>query len=179
VINQRMNTTAMTAKPPLNELLPGTITPPHCAGTWGPANQATYNGSGYTGLAVQGYFNPTTNQNPSTHQLVQSVVAFPDAGAAKAFYDRQVADWNACKSTHITFDQNGHTEADLGVPAVAGDGMSLMLVPTNSKTAGQQCERDMAVRSNVIVDVRACSPTVGSAGLSIAREIADKIAPAP
>ena len=54
-----------------------------------------------------------------------------------------------------------------------------MLVPTTSQTAGQQCERDMTLRSNVIVDVRACSPTVGSAGLSIARDIADKIAPAP
>jgi serine/threonine kinase PknH len=172
LINQRMNTNGMTADPPLAESLPGSVSPPQCAGAWGPAYEATYNGSGYTGLAVQGFF-----QAPI--QVVQAVVAFPDAGAAKAFYDRQVADWNACKSTHIRYESNGATEADLGVPSVTAGVMTLLLIPTTSQTAGQQCERDMALRSNVIVDVRACSPTVGSAGLSIASEIAEKIAPAP
>jgi serine/threonine-protein kinase len=53
--------------------------------------------------------------------------------------------------------------------------LSLKLVPTSATVEGQQCERDMAVRANVIVDVRACSPTIGSAGLSIATAIGDKI----
>lgn len=172
-INQRMNTTGMTAIPVEHAPLDGSITPPHCAGAWGPVYASTYNGSGYTALAVQGVF------RDQTHRLVQAVVAFPDAGAAKAFYDRQVADWNACKSTHIRFEHNGVTEVDLGVPAVTGDVMSLLLVPTTSQVAGQQCERDMAVRGNVIVDVRACSPTVGSAGMSIAREIADRVGRTP
>ncbi|MFI5506039.1 sensor domain-containing protein [Mycobacterium sp. NPDC051804] len=172
LINQRMNTTGMTADPPFAKLLAGTVTPPQCAGAWGPAYEATYQGSGYTGLAIQGFFQPPI-------QMVQAVVSFPDAGSAKAFYDKQVADWNACKSTHIRYESGGVTEADLGVPSVTVGVMTMMLIPTTAKTAGQQCERDMTVRSNVIVDVRACSPTVGSAGLSIAREIADKIAPAP
>lgn len=172
-INQRMNTTGLTPIPDEHSPLAGSVTPPHCTGAWGPIYRATYDGSGYTALVAQGFV------NSPTHKLVQAVVAFPDAGAAKAFYDRQVADWNACKSTHIRFEYNGVTEADLGVPAVTGDVMSLMLVPTNSSVAGQQCERDIAVRSNVIVDVRACSPTVGSAGMSIAREIADKVGRTP
>jgi len=171
LINQRMNTTGMTADPPLAKLLPGSVTPPHCTGAWGPAYEATYQGSRYTGLAIQGFFQPPI-------QMVQAVVSFPDAGAAKAFYDRQVADWNACKSTHIRYEGGGVTEADLGMPSVAAGIMTLLLVPTTARTEGQQCERNMALRSNVIVDVRACSPTVGSAGFSIANEIAEKIAPA-
>jgi hypothetical protein len=172
-INQRMNTTGMTAIPVESALLYGSVTPPHCTGAWGPVYDVTYNGSGYIALAVQGVF------RDQTHRLVQAVVAFPDAGAAKAFYDRQVVDWNACKSTHIRFEQNGVTEADVGVPSVTGDLLSVMLVPTTSQVAGQQCERDMTVRGNVVVDVRACSPTVGSAGSSIAREIADKVGRTP
>lgn len=168
-----MNIAGMTAITE-DEPLAGTVTPPHCTGAWGPIYAATYNGSGYTALAAAGY------TNHPTHKLVQAVVAFPDASAAKAFFDRQVADWNACKSTHIRFEYQGtSSEVDLATPAMTGDIMSIMLVPTNSSVAGQQCERDMAVRSNVIVDVRACSPTVGSAGLSITRQIADKISPAP
>jgi serine/threonine kinase PknH len=169
-INQRMNTSGMTAIPVESALLYGSVTPPHCTGAWGPVYDLTYNGSGYTALAVQGVF------GGQTHRLVQAVVAFPDAAAAKAFYDKQVADWNACKSTHIRFEfDGGVTEADVGVPSVTGDLLSVMLVPTTSQVAGQQCERDMTVRGNVVVDVRACSPTVGSAGSSIAREIADKV----
>jgi hypothetical protein len=71
-------------------------------------------------------------------------------------------------------EEFGHLFPDL--QAVS---MSLMLVPTTSQTSGQQCDRDIVVRSNVIVDVRACSPTVGSAGMSIAQEIAEKVGRTP
>ena len=36
--------------------LAGTVTPATCSGLWGPAYASTYNGSGFTGLAVQGVF---------------------------------------------------------------------------------------------------------------------------
>jgi serine/threonine-protein kinase len=169
-VSGRMNKPGMTAMPTEYEPLAGSVTPPNCTGAWGPVYQATYDGSGFTGLAVQGVF-----ADP-THKLVQAVTAFPDANAAKAFYDRQVADWNGCKNTHIKFEYEGaSTEADLGVPATTAGILTMKLNPTTSATAGQQCERNMAVRANVIVDVRACSPTVGSSGLSIASAIADKI----
>lgn len=173
-INQRLNTSGMTTLPMEHAALAGTVTPPHCAGVWGPAYQATYDGSGYTGLAIQG-----VHREPS-HKVAQAVVSFPDPGRAKAFYDRQVADWDTCKSSHIRWEYGGNVnDVDVGVPAETSGVMTVMLFPTNSRTAGQQCERDMTVRGNVIVDVRTCSPTVGSAGLSIATAIADKIAPAP
>jgi serine/threonine protein kinase len=169
-VSGRMNKPGMTAMPTEYEPLAGSVTPPNCTGAWGPAYQATYDGSGFTGLAIQGVF-----ADP-THKLVQAVVAFPDANGAKAFYDRQVADWNGCKNTHIKFEYQGaSTEADLGVPATTAGILTMKLNPTTSATTGQQCERNMAVRANVIVDVRACSPTVGSSGLSIASAIADKI----
>jgi serine/threonine-protein kinase len=169
-VSNRMNKPGMTAMPTESAPLAGSVTPPNCTGAWGPAYQATYDGSGFTAMAVQGVF------SDPTHKLVQAVTAFPDANAAKAFYDRQVADWNACKSSHIRFEYQGaSTEADLGMPSTTAGVMTMKLTPTTSATTGQQCERNMALRANVIVDVRACSPTVGSSGLSIASAIADKI----
>ena len=166
----RMNKPGMSAMPMEFAPIAGTVTPPNCTGAWGPAYQATYDGSGFTALAVQGVF-----ANP-THKLVEAVASFPDAKAAKTFYDRQAADWNACKSNHIRFSYDGAaTEGDLGVPTTTAGVMTLMFSPTTSATAGQQCERNMTVRANVIVDVRACSPTVGSSGLSITTAIADRI----
>lgn len=173
-ISQLMNTTAMTTVPIAHRLLPGAATPPHCIGTWGPAYETTYADSGFTAVAAQAVF-----RDP-THKVAQAVIAFPDADAAKTFYDKQISDWNACKSTHVRFDYLGtSTEIDVGVPVVTGDVLALLVVPTTTGIAGQQCERDMTVRANVIVDVRACSPTVGSAGSSMVREIADKITKKP
>ena len=83
----------------------------------------------------------------------------------------------ACKTTHIKFEYQGASTR--GRPRRARDDRRHPDADAQShdvrRPAGQQCERNMAVRANVIVDVRACSPTVGSSGLSIATAIADKI----
>jgi serine/threonine-protein kinase len=169
-ISERMQKPGMTLFGTEYAPIEGTVTPPNCYGAWGPAYQATYNGSGYTALVIQ-----LVVANP-THKLAQAVVSFPDANAAKVFFDRQVADWKSCQNTSIKFEYRGEgTDADLGVPSIIAGVLSLKLVPTTATVEGQQCERNMTVRANVIVDVRACSPTIGSAGLSIATAIADKI----
>jgi serine/threonine-protein kinase len=38
-----------------------------------------------------------------------------------------------------------------------------------------QCQRAITNRTNVVVDVLACSPSVGSAGWTIARDVGQKI----
>ena len=53
--------------------------------------------------------------------------------------------------------------------------MTVGLTSTTSKVAGQKCERDMTVRGNVIVDVRACAPTMNSGGYNVAADIAANI----
>jgi serine/threonine-protein kinase len=109
-------------------------------------------------------------------KVAQAVASFPDPGAAKAFFDKESAAWSSCQSTHMTWSYGSNSaEVDVGVPAMIGDMMTLKLVATSSTLAGQQCERVMTLRGNVIVDVRACSPTIGSGGLSIASDIAAKI----
>lgn len=168
-VSRRLNTPGMTASAVVKSPLDGTITPPHCAGAWGPVSAGTYNGSGYTGIAVQ-----VMSLQPVV--AAQAVVSFPDPGAAKNFFDKQYADWSSCQSTHITWSYAGDDAGvDVGVPAMTGDIMTLKLIPTTSAVPGHQCERDMTVRGNVIVDVRTCSPTVGSAGLSVTSDIAAKI----
>jgi serine/threonine-protein kinase len=169
-IARSMGQPDMTAMAVESKPLGGNVTPPHCTGAWGPAYATTYNGTGYTGLAVQGVGFDTP------HRVAQAVVAFPDPTAAKGVYDKLIADWNACQSTRIVFEVQGATNnVDVGRTVPIGDIMTLKIVPTDSAIPGQQCERGMALRGNVIVDVRTCSPTVGSSGYSITRAIADRI----
>lgn len=174
-ISQLMGSPGMTLAVTDNTMIAGTVTPPNCTGAWGPVHAATYDGSGFTGMTAQ-----AVNNDP-THKVVEAAVSFPDAPAAQAFYDRQVADWNGCKFAKITA-QYGSAKpngATLGVPSTAGGILSLAVVAETSAVANMQCERAMTVRANVIVDVRACSPNIDSAGWNIARDIGNKILPAP
>ncbi|GAS93182.1 serine/threonine protein kinase [Mycolicibacterium canariasense] len=170
-VGTQLNVTGAAALGPLETRpLAGNVAPPHCTGAWGPAYAATYDGTGFTGMAIQGV------AQGQEHRIAQAVLAFPDPAAAQRIYDKLVGDWSACQNTHAVFSYQGaSTEIDIKTPRPIGDIDTLMLVPTTSQVAGQQCERGMALRGNVIVDVRVCSPTVGSAGYSITRAIADKI----
>jgi serine/threonine-protein kinase len=169
-VGKQLNITGASAMAVETQPLGGNVAPPHCTGAWGPGYGTTYNGTGFTGMAIQGV---TQGQE---YRIAQAVLAFPDPAAAQRVYDRLVTDWNACQNTHAVFSYQGaSTEIDIKTPRPIGDINTLMLVPTTSPVPGQQCERGMALRGNVIVDVRACSPTVGSAGYSITRAIADRI----
>lgn len=170
-ISQRLNTPGMVPTAVLSNPIAGTVTPANCLTTFAPVAADAYNGSGFTGLAVQG-----VALEPAV-KAVQGVIAFPDPGAAKAFFDQRSADWSACKSSHIVFTgaDKKTSEVDVGVPAMSGDVMTLDITSTNSNVANQRCERALTVRGNVIVDTRACAPNVNSAAYDIASDIAAKI----
>lgn len=163
-------TGAASVGAPENQPLGGTVDPPHCAGAWGPAYAVTYDGTGFTGMVID-----VVALGQET-RIAQSALAFPDPAAAQRIFDKLLADWGACANTHVKFSAQGAgTEVDIKAPRRIGDVHVLQIVPTTSPVPGQQCERGMALRGNVIVDVRACSPTIGSGGLAITQAIADKI----
>jgi hypothetical protein len=174
-ISDRLESPGMTASPVSTDLISGiTVTPDNCAGAWTPGLSDTYAGSGYTGAALQMVRDPGQN----SHQVNQAIVSFADDAAAKAFYDQQVAAWSGCHYQKIT-------AAAPGVPSVSGtaavsadtDGTTDMLILIDNWPGGGaiQCQRAITSRTNVVVDVLACSPSVGSAGWTIARDIGEKI----
>lgn len=174
-ISQLMKAPAMTVTATDSKMIAGSITPPNCAGAWGPVHAAAYDGSGFTGVTGQ-----SVGDSPAA-RVVQGVVSFPDPAAAQAYYDRQVTEWNGCKFAKVTADYGpgNSNHATLGVPTTTGGILSMPVVADNPSVPGTQCERALNVRGNVIVDVRACSVNVSGAGWNIARDIANKVAPAP
>lgn len=150
--------------------LQGTVEPPQCTGAWAPGYAGTYDGTGMTGIVVG-----LITQGQEV-RITQAAASYPDPAAAQRIFDKMLADWTACQNTHAKFSfQGASTEVDIKTPRLIGDVHVLGLVPTTSPVPGQQCERGLTLRGNVIVDVRACSPTIGSGGLSITSAIADKI----
>jgi hypothetical protein len=174
-VSDRLESPGMTASPVSTDLISGiTVTPDNCAGAWTPGLSDTYAGSGYTGAALQMVRDPGQNN----HQVNQAIVSFADDAAAKAFYDQQVAAWQGCNYQKIS-------AAAPGVPTVTGtaavsadtEGTTDMLILVDNWPGGGaiQCQRAITNRTNVVVDVLACSPSVGSAGWTIARDIGQKI----
>ncbi|ANE83456.1 hypothetical protein A7U43_28510 (plasmid) [Mycobacterium adipatum] len=147
-----------------------TVDPANCTGAVMPGVDTVYNGSGFTGFAGQ-----VLSDAAEENKVLQSIISFPSESDAKAFYDRQLNAWKDCKYADVTVSVGGsNAEGTLNVAAEA-DGTAKVFIFPPGGSAGRQCEHAMTPRKNVIVDVRVCKPSVGSAGWSLARNIGQKI----
>jgi len=147
------------------------IIPMSCATVWGPGKTMTYVNSGFIGMARQ----LVAEQPTGNHAVVQAVLAFPDAAAAKKSFDQQFTNWGDCQLQTITSNlKDVDTKATVGTAAEA-DGVATLQVTQVGGPPGVVCERALTVAGNVVVDIRSCSPDVGDTAGNIARDIAAKI----
>jgi serine/threonine kinase PknH len=149
-----------------------TVDPFTCTGAVQPGAETLYLGSGFTGFAGQ-----LLTDAPQDNKVLQYVASFPSEAEAKAFVDKQVAGWEACKFTDVTLSTGGGqvvSKATVGVTANTDGTPSVFIFPPGG-TAGRQCQHAMTPRKNVVVDVRVCAPSVGSMGWTLARDIGQKI----
>lgn len=171
-ISEIMKSPGMTVTE-IDEMVSATASPEGCASVWGPVMEGAYRQTQFTGMAAQSVV------NEPTHEVIQAVVSFPDAAAAKKSYDKQMFWWEGCKVTvGAKYDDGRSYGADVGVELTKNGVTSMRLTPVRPELPGIWCDRAMTLRHNVIVDVKACSRTVGDAGATIARDIGDKIGPA-
>ena len=128
-----------------------------CTTAWAPGKFGTYVNSGFIGMARQ-----LVEEKPTAnHAVVQAVVAFPDAAAAKKSFDEQFKNWGECQYQTITSTLKGQDQkATVGVTAEA-DGVATLQVTPDIGSSGVTCERALTVAGNVVVDIRSCSPDVG------------------
>lgn len=152
------------------------IDPAKCASAVAPALEGTYTGSGYTGVAVQGLMEPS----PGRHKVIQAVAAFPDEAAAQQFQAQQVSAWQGCRLTDVTVSFPGGQPADHATITIVSntDGIaSTVLLPAGAtEHKDSECERAMAARRNIIVDVRVCGQNTITAGATLVRAITDNVA---
>lgn len=173
-IEKKLYISGVTTGPVEKSLSTDPVTPPNCAGVWAPGAQSTYGDSGYTGVAIQ------TAQGGNGLHLVQAAVLFPDEAAAKAAFQKQASDWTACrfKTLNATYDGLGtDTVKTTGNGEDKAKEFLNMSIFTDTSGAANAitCSRGVSRRANVVVDVRACSSDIVTAGFSVAGEIGKKI----
>lgn len=152
------------------------IDPAKCSSAVAPALESTYTGSGYTGVAVQGLMEPS----PGRHKVIQAVAAFPNEAAAQQFEAQQLSAWQGCRLTDVTVSFPGGQPADHATITIVSDTdgiASTVLLPAGAtEHKDSECERAMAARRNVVVDVRACGQNTITSGVMLVRAISDIIA---
>ncbi|BBX30628.1 sensor domain-containing protein [Mycolicibacterium alvei] len=175
VVSTRMSSPGMTPGDLSTKPVSGvSVDPPGCTGVFTPAHTMVYGGE--AGFAAQAVFDP----NKGPHTVIQAVASFETAELARQFFDRQADDWAKCKFTTLTIsspessDTNtvktsavNNDESDPDAPML----QTLMIQDAPKK----MCGRNMTVRANVVIDVRACSDNPGSAAFTMVRDIGEKI----
>jgi len=145
-----------------------------CIGVMAPAQHLVYADTGWTGVRSQALRN--AGDGPRIYAVIQAVISFPTADAAKKLLADQQSQWASCsgRTLSLTFPTPPSPQLwTAGTPADM-DG-TMTMTQTLKDGGGMQCQRALAVRNNVAIDVSACRYDVTEQALDIVHGIAARI----
>ena len=133
----------------------GTLDNGDCVGAWSPAQRYVYAAAGYTGIAVQTL--RAINQRSFTDGVVQAALAFPSRERAVASLQLQQKQWGLCADKTVTVTVAGAEPAawQFGRPTTIPGALRL---DSHQRDGTAGCQHVLAVRGNVLLDIRACRP---------------------
>ena len=146
----------------------------NCLSIWQTDEAVIYESSGSNAVRRQLLRAPDTDQ--WTDRVVQSVVSFPSAEAARAFLAASSDRWSKCTNHRLNITINDQRQ-----PAwMSGDLNKTDTVLTIPVTRGsgdqfRSCQRILAVDNNVVIDVEACSAHETEQAGAIVRKIESKV----
>lgn len=153
--------------------------PDDCLYVMGPAEATVYQNSGFT--AVQGERDGAST-DPGTPDVQQTVVLFPSADQASAFYAASAQRWPSCSNRGDTVPGQGDNPTitwKVGQVANANGVLSTtasLTVTKADQTMSGICQRALTVRNNVVADVEACKTAdIGDVAVNVANQIAGKV----
>ena len=145
-----------------------TMAPQECLVIDGAAEAPVYVNSGYWAERDQSL----NDGDNFTHYLKQAVVLFPTAEKADVFFDASAQQWPACRQyTHT------QSESQWSVGQISNANGTLRTTATqlNASAPGWGCERALALRNNVVIDINTCSANAADSALKIAEQIAANV----
>jgi len=131
-----------------------------------------YAGSGWTATRERYMQQPG---DKFTEEVDQSVVLFPAATDAAAFFTTSTKQWQSCADRQFTFTPAGQSPVTYSVGAVSKTNGTLNVHRTEEGGNGWNCQRALTVRNNVAVDVTACAYRQGDFAITVAHKIADNV----
>ena len=174
--NTIMGTTGLSVVSRSTKMYIDKIVDSDCLGASYNAERGTYQDSGWTDLQRQ---NIREDADSWDHIVLQAVVLFPDGERAHDFYADQVESWPKC---------NNHSISDRDV-ARPGDEPETYWTLTTAEEhngilsmrkiqeggQGWSCQRGLAARNNVVVDVSTCADDISDQAIRVVQKIVEKI----
>jgi eukaryotic-like serine/threonine-protein kinase len=130
----------------------GTIDANDCLGAWAPAQGPVYANSGYSGAAVQIF--RALNKQQWQAGVIQAAVSFPAPAQAQQFVSGQALQWSSCAGRKVVIAPPGTPAQTWTFGEVKNAGSTMTL--DASLDGGGSCQRALAARGNVVIDVQAC-----------------------
>ncbi|OBA81890.1 hypothetical protein A9W99_13105 [Mycobacterium sp. 1164966.3] len=141
-----------------------------CSGPYEPADQGAYTNTGSTGSQWQFV------RNPTGHEVVQqAVIAYPTADAAQKVLADQHQKWSACAGRTFTVTLPSEAPHRWAFSQLTTPDGTLVLTTAREGKSYFGCQRALAARNNVIVDVGSCKLSLDKKGVEILNAIAAKI----
>jgi hypothetical protein len=174
-LNAIMGTSGMTPHTPVSQmgdhrnLLPNL----NCLGVWQVNEAPIYESSHWKSVRQQLVRVPDSDQ--WNFLVVQSVVSYRTADAAREFFAESTDRWSKCTNHNVNIQLNGQTLPGWRSGDLTKTDNQLALPYT--RTSGDQirlCQRALALTANLILDIQACKPQQ-QAAVTEAVDIADKI----
>jgi hypothetical protein len=148
-----------------------TIDAKDCLSAWAPAQAPVYAGSGFTGADVQ--ILRGLNKQQWQAGVIQAAVSFPTAAQAQQFVAAQTPQWGGCANRQFTVSPPGAAPQTwtFAEPKTADATTTLQA----NLAGGGTCQRAIAVRGNVVIDVQACHAEPSDQAAAIVAAISAKI----
>jgi hypothetical protein len=148
----------------------------NCLAVDGPAQAKVYADTGWSGIRGQRLDDSVDGSKKRSHYAIQTVVAFPSAHDASAFYDSSGPSWSACANRRFSDTNPGKPDTVWTVAGVTKDSGMLSTSQVQEGGDGWACQRALTVRNNIAIDIVTCSfDQVGAVAIDIATQIAAKV----
>ena len=143
-----------------------------CLAVDGPAEDKIYAGSGWTAMRAQVLQEPGETW---AHYVLQSIIAFPSAADATAFFTASSNSWRACSNRRFTYTRPGPDRVWTTTQVSNTTGtMAISLAMDGLKH--WTCRHALRVANNAAIDVQACGyHPADSTAIAIADQIATKL----
>lgn len=167
-VAQVMGTTVMD---PIDKLSgPGMYTdnadPAQCVGLVIPAAKNAYAGSGWRATYVQAL-------HDQSNRVFDGVTTFPAASSAGNFVTQQELAWQGCRFAPVVLGPEHDKPITWTIQDVSRQGDTV--TARISAQGGLSCQRALTSKSNVVIDVSACSAHPSDEAVTLASAISQRV----
>jgi PknH-like extracellular domain len=166
-VNEIMGTKEIEVTSELDEMTDSSdkVSDPDCLGAMFGAEDAVYDGSGWTAVRDLVAREPDEDND---HWVEQTAVLYPEAGHAKRFFGKSKSMWQQCAGSSLAVDDADSSSLWEFGDVTAEDALITQMA-TQEDADGWGCQHALAVVSNMTVETWACaySPTDEAATMAI------------